>query len=104
MKAGMGRVTAEQHDVGTAERAAARGVVVAVTAARSGIAKRGMPTALARALAARTGAERVCLLDLDSTSDDAAKRTNVAGPTYADVGRALSDGDCPDSLFRGIAR
>jgi MinD-like ATPase involved in chromosome partitioning or flagellar assembly len=81
---------------------ASRGMVIAVTSARQGTAKRGLSTALAMALV-HAGCGDTCLVDIDIAESDVAKRFAVRGSTVVDLARQLRDEPHLDTMV-GIAR
>src|SRR4051812_34310747 len=97
----MGHVTTEHYEGLTVADDAARGHAVAVTAARSAIAKRAMAVTTGRALASHATGERVCIVDLDG--NDVARRMPVVGPALADVVAAATSA-APDTLVDLLAR
>jgi MinD-like ATPase involved in chromosome partitioning or flagellar assembly len=98
----MGHVT-QQHERPAVADGLARGRAVAVTAARSAIAKRAMAATLGRALATHAPDARVCVIDLDGTSHDVARRMPVDGPALGDV-VALAASAPPHALADVIGR
>jgi cellulose biosynthesis protein BcsQ len=87
-------LTADEH---------ARGRAVAVTAARSAIAKRAMAATVGRALAGHTQDHLVCVVDFDDASHDVGRRLPVGGPSLGDV-VALAANGAPHQLVDTLGR
>jgi cellulose biosynthesis protein BcsQ len=100
----MGRVTADHGWTVVTDGEQARGRAVAVTAARSAIAKRAMAVTVGRALAAHAPDERVCVVDFDDASHDVARRLPVDGPSLGSVVALAADGGAPERLLDTLGR
>jgi hypothetical protein len=87
-----------ERTAGRAGSRPARGRVVAVTAARAGVAKRGLAAGIARVLAGEVRG-RVCVVDADVDARDVGLRFGIARPTGAELAFHLTEaGHDPLSL------